>query len=388
MTEAAAKIDTTVKLPEQTPIKEAPTRAQEIAGAKKDAATEKTQAQAGAAESLLQTKISTEANQKILKMTGIDLSEAMASLAAISAAIRDITSIFRNDNDPKNDTQVINLLAPAGIDVDEIDAAVSDVTERVEPEAPPEPEEQKTDKPKWTPKAKGIERSRSWKELNNAKITLQRIKENNYEAYFDKASAKYRIPKATLKAIGFKESGMNTKSRNADSDARGIAQVVPGTLKEYREKVDKNADPNNPETGIMIIAWHARNSLNSIDNAVRNGTMTGWVKRRNAEGKVISRKKITYRVKPEYKIGPDDVANLYLTHNSGPLGYIAYRCYLDALNTKDPQQVAKAESELQGFQARVIKGNPDWKNREYYARTVAELAYHIDNLSGQTENNV
>lgn len=343
----------------------------------------------------LQGQISSESTRKIEVLTGINLDGLLGDVTQLATAIEGISAFFEGKNDRMQELE--RLFEPLGVDRDEIEATLNNAASNEEEDAPAEHVEEQNysdesaqSKPKklpWQPSKKSIDYKTSWNQRYIALRAKERIDEQKLMPYLIEAEKKYGIPVSTLVAIMMKESSMNPLAKNKKSNARGLAQVMRGTLADYKTDVeaevaskkargiaidprDLNFDPFNPRTGIMITAWHARKRIREVENAVARGKC---IVRINGEKKEIP-------VNASALIDLSDVESIYITHNSGSAGYLAYRNMLVAEESGDPKKIAAAKELLFGFQRIPRKGKPDWQNRAHYARQVAEVAYHWQSL--------
>lgn len=355
---------------------------------------------------LLQTAIGAEAGKKIQELTGLNPKNLLGDFDEIGKAITEVMSIFKSkDEDPE---KVVDLFGPLGVDADTMQYVMTDPENFKEADAPQGaldeeefPQEEDEDlqmsvdverslpqAPKWQPSKQNLDRKTSRNQRYIAEKASKSIKEKNYMPFFEKAAKDYGLSTSVLVAFAMKESSMNPLRVNAESKATGLAQVIPSTLREYRAKVDPKADPKDPETGIRIIAYLAHNAIKSVHNMVIAGTATFRVKKRDPrfpdrKDKFI-RTTFTCKTKPEYEIKADDVMSLYVTHNSGVAGYIAYKNYESALATGDAAQIAEAKKGLQYWQEDIKNGKEGWIRRANYARETAEVAYHWNDLNQQS----
>lgn len=190
---------------------------------------------------------------------------------------------------------------------------------------------------------------------------------------------KYNLPMSPGTFLTFihKESGGNTYSVNGVG-ARGLAQAMPGTFKEYlaykrsrgeavrvsaesqKEMDARNAkikngalklnEANDPKVAIDFMGWFFKTQIAKVNTLVSKG---GW---------------------PEsFKInGSDDIKYLYMVYNNGPRGYLVLRRYLE-----NPTQQNFAK--LEYFQKRRTKnGELEGIARARYADSVAEAAASME----------
>ncbi|PJC37244.1 hypothetical protein CO046_01575 [Candidatus Peregrinibacteria bacterium CG_4_9_14_0_2_um_filter_53_11] len=187
--------------------------------------------------------------------------------------------------------------------------------------------------------------------INRGVIRMyERAKARGWLKYVKEAEAKTGVKAASIFTIMMKEVGemMDPRKVNPKSGALGLAQAMPKTIVGYaRDTGRTHVDVTEPREGIMLIAWHARNAMRSVDKAISEG-----------------------RLAAKYRIGPDDVERLYLTHNSGVGGYVAYCRYLE-----DPSK--KNYDALYGFQRKkyppTALGSIGYERRANYAKQAGQL---------------
>lgn len=413
------KIEATkIEMP-QTGAPEAPTlknkklkeRAEKV-----DAAKEK--------EAALKSSIQTPAQRKIEVLAGIKPDE-MTDFDKLAAAVKGIIAFLSGDKEGME--EVKNLFLKAGANKDELWGVMNDGRQdESDPTPPPEEEEtfstpdgkemSRAKRDAWNPEQFGLERKKAFGQRYVAEKALRETEKQKLSPYLEEAERKYNVPRTTILAIVAKESSMNplaehkyaVKDKNGKpildaktgkprtrTNARGFAQAISSTMNEYRRETGQaNADPFDPRTGILLTAWYIRKNINTIQAAVKKGSVTfshkvfadvvkerAYAKEHNTKMRKLPEKKYTIPVTSEALFDADNVEAVYLCHNSGPSGYLA-QCYLkEALKRGDPEEIKYATAALFEFQQEVLKGRSDWQNRGDYARQVAAVAWNINELT-------
>lgn len=175
------------------------------------------------------------------------------------------------------------------------------------------------------------------------------------EKSLPEASAKYNIPVETLVAMISKESSWNPLVENDHSSAAGLAQGMVDTMRSYRAQTgNPDADAKNPHDAIMMAAWLARDSINTVEKYIQKGTIS-----------------------KAWHIEPSDVEKIYMTHNMGAWGYVLYAQYTD-----NPTQ--ENFNKMRPWQREKIGSQFGYEKRANYASAVAEVAYHYADITNNS----
>ncbi|MEK7524374.1 MAG: peptidoglycan DD-metalloendopeptidase family protein [Patescibacteria group bacterium] len=247
------------------------------------------------------------------------------------------------------------IFAPLDMRPSEIDAAVNRpddmVAQITNPDIPPEDAFQRA-----THANAALDRNPTW---------------NNY---IEKAAEDYGFPETMLTAFIEMESSFDPNKRPLDSktkkprtSALGLAQALNDQFNVYRrEKPNLTADPTDPAAAIDFMGWHLTRTIREVNDEVDQ-----QVQRENF---------------PEsYKLSPEsDTQYLYMAYNSGGLGYLKLRRYMDNPTPENFDGLTSSQKKDHGTEKDGTLYY-EWELRSRYAKRVEETQKAYEKISIDAE---